>query len=303
VHFLDLRTLFPHSVKSSPFRFSQLDDNIQEKFQDLGKTKDKKPEKGIDNVSPSDQATSFPAKFCFGESGENNYGYITQDLNVPDGENGIARGILLLDRTVNHPRLVWERLADSSDCSTATPPTRLRLASVVRCFKLGGHNLWTTLSASLSADGTALAAVFSERLHNAGKVHLKTVLWQFEVTEERRVALKNWSNSFHSGKVSNLPRRPAIPSAEPAEKAMNWTTACEMQPKKVDVLVDKNGIFANSKSLVAFHTSGHLLTPSGIIATSTHLLGLNPWDEISQHIQFEATVVPRGERVSYCEMS
>jgi hypothetical protein len=301
VHFLDRRALFPHSIKSSPFRFTEEED-IQEKFQDLGK-KDDKSAKPVDNVGPS-EATTFPADLFIGESGDNNYGYIAQDLNVPDGGSGIARGILLLDHKINHPRLVWERLTDASGGSTAPPPTRMRLASVIRCFKVNGHDLWTTLSAAINADGTALSAVFSERPpQSPGKVHLKTVLWQFEVPEKSRVALKDWRESFYPGNASLPPKRPAIPSIEPAEEAMNWTTASEVRPKEKDVFVDEDSIFANSKNLVAFHTSGHLLTPSGIIALSTGLLQANPWDAISRHIRFEATVVPGGERVSHYETS
>jgi len=221
---------------------------------------------------------------------------MAQDLNLPDVENGV----LLIDRTLNHPRLVWERLTGSNDLSQTGPRQRVRLASVCHCSKLYNHNLWSTMSATLSPDGTTLAAVFAEsHPDDLSLKHFKIVFWQFEITGEHGRALQYWRDFLHSGKVSTPPQRPAIPSTAPVyETTMNWATACELQPKGGDVLADVNGIFANSKNLVAFHDSGYLVTPGGIFNTSVRLPVSNPWEEVERHIKFEATVVPGAEAVS-----
>lgn len=294
VHYLDRRILFPNSVKSSPLRFHQADD-IQERFQDLGEDENLKHLEDVDEIDPSPPDTDFPAKLFLGELGYNSYGYIAQDLNLPD-----QSGLLLVDRTLNHPRLVWERLPGSSDLSQTGARQGVRLASVSRCSKLYGHNLWTTLSAALSPDGTALAAVFAEpHPDDATLKHLKVVLWQFEVTGEDGRALQYWRNFLHSGKVSAPPQRPAIPSTAPVyQTTMTWATAYELQPKEGDLLADVDGIFANSKNLVAFHDSGYLVTPGDIFKTSVRLPVSNPWKEVGRYIKLEATVVPGAEAVS-----
>ena len=294
MHYLDHRVLFTTSVNYYPSLFHQAK-HIQERFQDLGKDENLRPPEDVDDSYPSPPDTNFPANLFLGELGYNSYGYITQDLNLPD-----QNGILLIDRTLNHPRLVWERLPSSSYHSQTGARQGVRLASVYRCSKLYGHNLWTTLSATLSPDGTALAAVFAEpHPDDASLKHFKVVLWQFEVTREDGRALQYWRNFLHSGKGSTPPQRPAIPSTAPVYQAtMNWATAYELQLNESDMLADVNGIFANSKNLVAFHDSGYLVTPGDIFNTSVRLPVSNPWKEVGRHIKLEATVVPGAEAVS-----
>ncbi|KAG8797402.1 hypothetical protein FRC17_007746, partial [Serendipita sp. 399] len=276
VHYLDSEVLFPLSIARNP-SFLPSASLRQEIFQDLDAHLALFQPKAKVDLSSIGSDLSFPTGLFLGETGDNGYGFIAQDYNPVLGEYGI----FLVDRKVNHPRLLWLPLADQRGLRLEASPRRRELNSVYHSDKMGGHNLWTTLSATLRADGTALAAIFSEpppRTPDSpgATLHFKVILWEFK---HERVGVT------------------ATPSSA-AYTSDSWTSVAEIRLPE-EIIVPEQSIFSQSSSLVAFHGERFLLTPAGIFDyRNRRVLHHNPWEEIKKVIKLEATVVPGGLKIA-----
>jgi len=229
--------------------------------------------------------TAVPDQLVSGENANNECGFLCFDMNQGDGE----RGVFLIDRLCNHPRLMWECFGQARK--------RLGKSLSSTAMKEDHHSLWKTLSASLSPDGTSVVAVFTENLPGNKRSRVKVIVWEFHASDDN--SLISWKTKYahalDSGDASQqktlLKSRPLAPSTEPLETGAenDWADALDVWENPE--ILPQNWPLEATRYLAAFKGESSLVTFRGLVSLDTQ--------EYEQHFSLpaetlDAAIAPGG---------